>query len=259
MAFADLRTRLRYELTGPANAPVVVFSNSLGADLTMWDAQVPAIAQSFRVLRYDTRGHGKSSLPDGPHNLETLAGDLLALLDFLAIPAISFCGLSLGAMTGLWLAEHAPQRIKKLVACSAAAKIGTAESWNTRMDLVRRAGMQAVVPGILERWFTAAFRDRAPQELRTTQVMMDAAPASGYIAGCEAVRDADLREDVSAIAVPTLLVTGARDPVTPPADARFLVAKIPGAKYVELPGAHLFNVESATKFTAELLRFLASA
>src|SRR6267154_6337121 len=167
MAFANLRSvRLRYELAGHEDAPVVVFSNSLGADLSMWNGLVGEFSQRYRVLRYDTRGHGESSLPAGPHNLAALAGDVLDLLDYLAIPAVSFCGLSLGGVTGLWLAQNAPKRVRKVVACSSAAKIGTQESWDARIELVRREGMTAVVPGILERWFTPAFHAKSADVIR---------------------------------------------------------------------------------------------
>ena len=249
---------LHYELTGPANAPVVVFSNSLGADLSMWDMQAPELSRHFRVLRYDTRGHGKSSLPAAPHDVASLGGDLLGLLDSLSLSQVSFCGLSLGAMTGMWLALHAPQRLRKLILCSGAAKIGTQETWNTRIELVNHSGMQAVVPGILERWFTADFRMRSPEAVKATQVMLERASVSGYIAGCAAVRDTDLRQILHEIAVPTLVVNGASDPVTPPADGKFLAERIPAARYTELAGAHLFNVESSHEFTREILQFLAS-
>jgi 3-oxoadipate enol-lactonase len=176
MAFANLRSvRLHYEVAGAEDAPVVLFSNSLGADLSMWNAQAERLSGRYRVLRYDTRGHGGSSLPTGPHNLAALAGDVIDLLDYLTIPVVSFCGLSLGGLTGLWLAQNAPKRVRRVVACSAAAKIGTQETWDTRIALVRREGMKAVVPGILERWFTAEFRAKVPEVVRAMEkVLLDA-------------------------------------------------------------------------------------
>jgi 3-oxoadipate enol-lactonase len=257
MPFANLRSvRLHYELVGPEDAPAVVFSNSLGADLSMWNAQVAEFSRRYRVLRYDTRGHGESSLPAGPHNLPALASDVLDLLDYLTIPALSFCGLSLGGMTGLWLAQHAPKRIRKVIACSSAAKIGTAESWNTRIELVRREGMAAVVPGILDRWFTAPFHASSPTVVAAMRRTLENVSVDGYAAGCTAIRDTDLREGLSAVTVPTLVVNGSSDPVTPPADGRSLSAQIPRARYAEFAGAHLFNMESAASFTAEVLGFL---
>ena len=222
----------------------------------MWDAQIPELARHYRVLRYDTRGHGRSSLPNGPHNVPTLAQDALDLLDYLTIPVASLCGLSLGALTGLWLALHAPKRIRKLVACSAAAKIGTVETWNARIDLVHREGMQVVIPGTLERWFTPTFHASSPESLEMIRQVLNRTPIDGYIAGCAAVRDADLRDNLPLVSLPTLVITGTDDPVTPPADGRWVAERIPGASYLELPGAHLFNMESATEFSRALLQFL---
>jgi len=249
MPFANLRTsRVHYELDGPGDAPVIVLSHSLGADLAMWDAQIPELARRYRVLRYDTRGHGESSLPNGPHNVPSLGQDVLDLLDYLTVSVVSFCGLSLGALIGLWLARNAPKRIRKLVACSSAAKIGTLETWNARIDLAQREGMQAVVPGILERWFTPSFHASSPESVQAIRAVLDRIPTDGYIAGCAAVRDADLRDDLAGVAVPTLVITGTDDPVTPPADGRWVAERIPGASYLELPGAHLFTLESASNF-----------
>lgn len=260
MPFANLRSvRLHYALTGPDDAPVVVFSNSLGADLAMWNAQVPDFCRGYRVLRYDTRGHGQSSLPAGPHNLAAVAGDVLDLLDYLTIPVASFCGLSLGGMTGLWLAGRAPKRIRKVIACSAAAKIGTQEIWNARIELVRREGMAAVVPGILERWFTPAFHTSSPETLQAMKRTLETVDVDGYVAGCVTVRDADLRDGLATVTVPTLIVNGATDPVTPPADGRALAAQIPKAQYAEFAGKHLFNMEAAPDFNAAVLAFLAAS
>jgi len=260
MAFANLRSvRLRYELAGAEDAPVVVFSHSLGADLSMWDAQAAEFARGYRVLRYDTRGHGESSLPAGPHNLSALAGDVLDLLDYLSLPVVSVCGLSLGGLTGLWLAQNAAKRVRKVVACSAAAKIGTQESWDARIQAVRREGMAAVVPGILERWFTPGFHAKSPEAIRAMERVLLSIDVDGYAAGCAAVRDADFREGLSGLAVPTLVVNGASDPVAPPSDGHALSALIPRARYLEFAGAHLFTMESPAEFTAAVLGFLDSA
>jgi 3-oxoadipate enol-lactonase len=257
MPFANLKNVcVHYDLSGPEDAPVLVLSNSLGTNFSMWDAQASAFSKHFRVLRYDTRGHGLSSVPPGPYSLEQLARDVLELLDDLGIAQVSFCGLSLGGMTGLWLARHAPNRMSKLVACSTAAKLGTPEVWNARLDAVRRDGMKAIIPGVLERWFTPAFRLSSPEAVEITRRMLENAPVEGYAACCAAVRDMDLREDLAAIHVPTLVATAKDDPVTTPADGHFLTEQIPGARYKEFPGAHLFNLESATEVTAEVLRFL---
>jgi 3-oxoadipate enol-lactonase len=233
----------------------VVFSHSLGADLSMWDPQVGEFSQRYRVLRYDSRGHGGSSLPAGPHTVAAMSGDVLDLLDYLTIPVVSFCGLSLGGVTGLWMAQNAPKRVRKVIACSAAAKIGTQESWGARIALVRREGMKAVVPGILERWFTPGFHAKSMETIRATERVLLGIGVDGYAAGCAAVRDADLREGLSGL-VPTLVANGASDPVTPPADGRALAALIPRARYLEFAGAHMFTMESATEFAAAVMGFL---
>ena len=260
MPYLDLQAgRVHYRFDGPATAPVIVLSNSLGATLSMWDPQGVALSRRFRVLRYDTRGHGDSAVPAGPYTIEALGSDVLELLDTLKIERIHFCGLSMGGLIGLWLGIHAAGRLDRLVVCNTAARVGTADAWNSRMAAVRSGGMKAVAPALMERWFTAAFRASAPAVVESTQKMVLQAPVEGYLACCAAVRDADLRERVAEVKARTLVITGANDPVTPPADARFLAEKIPGARYVELEAAHLSNIEAAAKFTDALLQFLSSS
>jgi 3-oxoadipate enol-lactonase len=257
MPIAKLKSvRLHYELSGDAALPIVVFSNSLGSNLAMWDGQVEAVAGRFRVLRYDTRGHGGSSVPEGPYCVEQLAGDLLELVDSLGIDEFHLCGLSLGGATGQWIGLHAPERLKKLVLANTSAKFGTLEMWNTRIESVGRDGIESVIPGTVERWFTAGFRAAQPEVVERTTAMLRKNDLQGYLAGCAAVRDVDFRESVGQITTPTLVITGTYDPVTPPADARFLAEKIAGARYLELDAAHLSNVERVGEFNEALSGFL---
>jgi 3-oxoadipate enol-lactonase len=259
VAFAELKdVRLHYELTGPANAPVVMFSNSLGATLSMWDVQIPEVKKTFRALRYDKRGHGQSSVPTGPYTLEQLGRDAVGLLDFLKLDAVHFCGLSIGGQTGMWLGIHAPKRLKKLVLCNTGAKIGTSEAWNTRIDAVRKGGVKAISGAVIDRWFTADFRAKQPAEISKIQQALESVNPKGYAGCCAAVRDFDCREKLSGIQTPTLVIAGAHDPATPPADGRFVAEKIPGARYVELEAAHLSNIEDRDRFTAEVGKFLAA-
>src|SRR6266481_5188429 len=151
--------QINYELQGQANAPALVLSNSLGSNFGMWYAQTPAFAKTYRVLRYDTRGHGQSEVTPGPYTFEQLARDVLALADSLNIDTFHFCGLSMGGLTGLWIALHAPERLQKLVLCSTGAKIGTADAWNNRIEAVRWTGTKPIAAASLERWFTTSFRD----------------------------------------------------------------------------------------------------
>src|SRR5581483_11706606 len=256
-SFIDLGgTRLHYRMDGEHELPVLVLSNSLGTDLSMWEPQMPELARRFRVVRYDTRGHGRSSVTSGPYTIEQLARDVLGLLDALGIERAHFCGLSLGGMTGMWLAAHEGYRIDRLVLANTAARIPGPEAYNTRIAKVREGGMVSVAPAVLERWFTPAFMALDQAAIARTRTMLERCPAEGYMAACAAVRDMDQRADIASITRPTLVIAGTHDLATPPAEGRFLAATIPGALYLELPASHLSNIETAPLFTAALLDFL---
>jgi len=257
MAYIDREgCLLHYELIGDAGLPVLVFSNSLGSNLTMWEPQIEVLISHFRLLRYDTRGHGKSSITPGPYTIEQLGRDVLYLLDVLEIEQANFCGLSMGGLIGQWLAIHAASRLHKLVLANTAAKIGAEEVWNARIATVLREGLTPIIPGTLERWFTAGFRVAQPGVVATIEAMLQSADPQGYAANCAAIRDADFRTALHAIHTPTLVIVGARDPSTTPEDGRFLAKHIGDSQYVELPAAHLSNVEAANGFNAALLGFL---
>jgi 3-oxoadipate enol-lactonase len=245
-----------FALSGPAGAPVLVLSNSLGTNFSMWDPQIPAFEKHLRVLRYDTRGHGQSTVTPGPYRIEQLARDVIHILDRLALDRVHFCGLSMGGMIGIWLGANAPERLHKLVLCNTAARIGTAEVWNARIDAVSKNGMKAIAPAIIERWFTPGFRAASPEIVANAQRMIEVAPPDGYTACCAAIRDMDQRESISSIRVPTLVISGAKDPVTTVADGQFLVERISGARLLELPTAHLSNIEAPALFSSEVLSFL---
>jgi 3-oxoadipate enol-lactonase len=157
----ELRTH--YALTGDQE-PVLVFSNSLGTDFSMWDPQMEELQRRFRILRYDTRGHGQSSVTPGDYTIEQLGRDVLGLLDSLRLDRVHFCGLSMGGMIGMWLGIHAPTRLHRLVLCNTAARIGTKEMWNARIATVRRDGMKSVAAAVIERWFTPEFRASFPEK-----------------------------------------------------------------------------------------------
>jgi len=241
---------------GPPAAPVLVLSNSLGTSLSMWDAQMPALTARFRVLRYDTRGHGASTVTPGPYTIGELGRDVLMLLDALKIRRAHFCGLSMGGMIGMWLGVHAPDRIGRIVLANTAPKIGTPEIWKQRIDNVRKGGMEVIVDTLLDRWFTAGFQARAPEPVARLRAMLTATPADGYVACCAAVRDMDQRDAIAEVRHPTLVIAGMHDAVTPPAEGRATAERIRGARYVELDAAHLSNVEAADRFTAEVVGFL---
>jgi 3-oxoadipate enol-lactonase len=247
---------LYYEIDGADDAPVLILSNSLGTDLGMWAPQMAALTEHFRVVRFDTRGHGQSSVTPGPYSVAQLGGDVIALMDHLAIPSAHFCGLSMGGMTGMWLAVHHPQRIRRLVLANTAARIGNADGWNARIAAVERDGMGSILPVILDRWFTDGFRQRDPATIGTISEALLRTTAAGYAANCGAVRDMDQRETIGAITAPTLVIAGTHDLATPAADGMALANAIPGAAYVELDAAHLSNLEQAAQFTAQILDFL---
>jgi 3-oxoadipate enol-lactonase len=257
MPFAQLEgIRIHYDLTGPAAAPALVFSNSLGATFSMWDPQMPELQKQFRVLRYDTRGHGQSSVTPGPYTIEGLARDVLALLDHLNLDRVHFCGLSMGGQTGMWLGLNAPARLHKLVLSNTAAKIGSPETWNLRIEAVRGGGAKAVSAAVMERWFSPNYRLNSPDVVAATKRMFESANSEGYIANCLAIRDFDAREAVAAIRVPTLVIAGSHDAATTPTDGHYLADRIAGARYVELNAGHLSNIEDREHFTPEVLKFL---
>jgi 3-oxoadipate enol-lactonase len=247
---------LNYRLDGPQGAPVLVLSNSLGTDLGMWDLQIPALTGQFRVLRYDTRGHGLSGLPPASYQVDRLGRDVLALLDGLGIAQAHFCGLSMGGMTGMWLAVHAPARFDRLVLCNTAAKIGTPDIWNSRIAAVEKGGMGAIVTGVIQRWFTDGFVAAEPQAVEKIVAMLLATAPEGYCGACAAVRDMDQRTDIAAIRQPVLVIAGTHDLATPAQEGQFVADTIPGARYVELPAAHLSNIEARRAFTEALTGFL---
>jgi len=256
MPFAELGDlQTYYELAGEGRA-VLVLSNSLGTNLSMWDPQMPQLTQRFRVLRYDTRGHGRSSVTPGDYTIEQLGRDVVALLDVLELKRVHFCGLSMGGMIGMWLGVHAAERLARLVLSNTAARIGTKEAWNARIATVRSEGMKAVAAAVSERWFTPEFRAMRPQRVAQAQQMLENSPPQGYAANCAAIRDMDQREEVAQITAATLVIFGAKDPVTPPADSQYLVSQIRGAEVVELDAAHLSNVEQAEAFTDAMCSFL---
>lgn len=244
-----------YNVSGPVSAPVLVLSSSLGAHHGMWDDQMPHLA-GFRVLRYDTRGHGASSVPDGPCDIASLAADVVALLDALEIRKAHFCGLSLGGMVGQWLGANAPHRLERLILSSTSAHLGPSDAWNARIEAVRAGGMAAVADTIIGRWFTPAFRQSVASAPERIREMLLACPPQGYMACCAAVRDMDHRALVSQIRARTLVICGRHDPATPPEHSRFIAERVVGSRFVELEASHLCNVEASAAFNTAVREFL---
>lgn len=252
--------RLYYRADGPTTAPVVVFSNSLGTDLAMWDPQVEPFAERLRVVRYDSRGHGRSDAPTGPYSIDLLGRDLLALLDALDIPRAHVCGLSLGGMVAQWLAVHHPERIDHAMFADTASRIGSEAMWDERIQAVRAGGMRAIRDRIVARFLSEHFRQQHPDVAQRIGNTLEATQPEGYIGACQALRDADLRGQVSSIRVPSLVVVGALDEATPPSQAQEIHDAIAGSALLVLPdAAHLANVEQPDTFNARVLEFLTSA
>lgn len=250
---------LNYQLDGPEGAPVLVLSNSLGTNLHMWDTQVPAFAAHFRVLRYDTRGHGQSLVTEGPYSIEQLGRDVLSLLDALEIDKAHFCGLSMGGLIGQWLGINAPERLVRLVVCNTAAKIASPEVWNPRIETVlrdREAAMVGLRDASIARWFTPAYSEANPESAKRITDMLAATSPEGYAANCAAVRDADFRDRLGEIKAPLLVISGTADAVTPPSGGLFVQEHVPGAEYAEFHAAHLSNVEVGEPFSRRVLDFL---
>lgn len=249
-------TSLYYRTDGNRTRPCLVLCNSLGTDLSMWDAQAEALAKDFFVVRHDTRGHGQSGSGEAPFGIDRLGRDVTALLDHLQIERAAFCGISMGGLVGQWLAIHHPQRLTKLVLANTAARIGSGEAWQARAALVRRDGMDAVADGAAARWFTPAFIERETSTVAAMVATLRAQHAQGYAACCEALAQADLRSAVAAITVPTLVIAGEHDPVTTVDDARWLQQQIAGASLATVAASHISNVEQPQQFTALLHAFL---
>jgi 3-oxoadipate enol-lactonase len=249
--------RIHHRFDGADDAPVVLLSNSLGTDMAMWEPQMPALTARFRVLRYDSRGHGRSDAPPCPYTIDRLGRDALGLLDALGLQHVRFCGLSKGGMVGMWLAVHAADRIERLVLSNTAAHLAPASAWDDRIRAVREGGMASMVDTVLERWFTAPFRAAAPEKIEPVRRMLLATPVEGYAACCAAIRDMDQREAIRGISVPTLVVVGEHDPATPPPLGALVAQRIPGARLVTLPAAHLSNIEAESGFNSAVIDFFA--
>jgi 3-oxoadipate enol-lactonase len=245
-----------YRLDGPADAPVVVLSNSIGSTSDMWGPQIPALSERHRVVRYETRGHAGAPVPDGPYSLADLGGDVLALLDRLEVERVRFIGLSLGGMTGMWLGVNAPERIDALALLCTSAMLARDVDWPARAALVREQGTGAIAAGTVERWFTPEFIAERPDVAARWRATIADTPSEGYAGCAEAIGAMDLEEAIRAIAAPTLVIAGRHDPATPPPHGELIAHRIPGARLEIVDGAHLSNYERPDQVTPLLLDHL---
>lgn len=258
MPFASVNGHsCHYQYNDFGHDETIVFANSLGTNLSMWDAQVKILSQHLNILRYDMRGHGQSELGDNlTLDIATLGNDVLSLLDALKLSKVYFCGLSIGGLVGQWLGINAPDRFDRIIISNTAAKIGNQAGWNSRIEQVQANGLASIVGGTGERWFTPTFREQQPETVNQILANFVKTTLSGYLACCGAVRDADFRTQLHKLTIPTLVISGSKDPVTTVADAEFLVDHIPVAQHVTLDAAHLSNVEHPEAFSNHILHFL---
>ena len=242
---------------GEDDRPAILMSNSLAADLTMWDSQAAALSQDFRIIRYDTRGHGQTEATTGGYSLDLLVDDVVALLDTLGIPAVHFIGLSLGGMIGQLLGAREPHRLLSLTLCATFAQTSP-DLWMERIETVSRHGLEPIVEPTLERWFTPYFRDRHGDVVKAAREMIRLTSADGYVGCAAAIRDMNLIGIAEEISAPTLLIAGAEDPSATPAMMLDLHGRITGSKFALLPdAAHVLTMEQPQAITEIIGSFLA--
>ena len=255
--FTSNDAEINYQTFGDANNPAIVFSNSLGTKYSMWQVQIEHFQKDHFVICYDTRGHGQSSAPQGPYTIDQLGQDVVNLLDHLNIQKADFCGISMGGVTGQWLAIHHSARFNHVIVCNTAAKIGQEQAWLDRAKLVREQGLKPIAETAALRWFTERFIQSQSTIVESMSNDLAAGSAEGYASCCEALAKADLREDLKSISVPVLVIAGQQDPVTTVADGQFMVDRIANAELFEIDASHISNVEKPQEFNQALEKFLA--
>jgi len=250
--------RIAYRFDGEQGLPVLLLSNSIGTDLHMWDGQVPALTEHFRLLRYDARGHGASDVPSGPYSLDRLGRDVVELLDALGLRRVHLLGLSLGGIVAQWLGIHVPERVDRLVLSNTAAYLGPPQQWDAPIaELLAAPDMRATADMFLRNWFPAHMLQAGDEVVEGIRRTLLATRREGVAGSWAAVRDYDLRRTASLIRNPTLVVAGEHDTVTSAAHGKELATIVPGARYTELPTVHLANVERPAEFLDAVVPFLA--
>lgn len=249
-------TRIAYSTTGRPWRAAVILTHSLGSDRRMWQPQAAVLAETYYVISVDNIGHGESDVPAGDYSVAQMADGVLAVADSEEVEAFHFCGLSVGGLTGQWIATRHDERLLSLTLSNTGAKIGTAELWNGRIETARSVGMDGLVDAVVERWFSPDFPERDPETFAQARATLRATDPNGYAGVCAAIRDADLTGDLANITAPTLIVGGLRDQATPVEQARELHRAISASRLVELDAAHISNLDRREEFTAALERFI---
>ncbi|WOE32598.1 MULTISPECIES: 3-oxoadipate enol-lactonase [unclassified Acinetobacter] len=254
--FERNQVQIHYQTFGDAQKPALVFSNSLGTNYRMWQAQIDFFKDHFYVICYDTRGHGLSSAPQGPYCLAQLGQDVIDLLDHLQIQQAAFCGISMGGLTGQWLAIHHPQRFNHVVICNTAAKIGQEQAWLDRAALVRQQGLQPIASTAASRWFTEPFIQRHTALVESLSNDLGAGSPEGYASCCEALAKADLVSQLKEISIPVLIIAGTQDPVTTVADGQVMHAAIKDSQLFAIDASHISNIEQPMVFNQAVMDFI---
>lgn len=250
---------LRCEHLLQPGAPALLLMHPLGASLEIWDDQVAALSERYELIRFDIRGHGKSTPGSRTElTMEQLARDALAVLDACGVARGHLCGLSIGGMIAMQTATQWPDRVLKVALCSTSAYMPPRETWQTRIDTVRKEGVAPLVDGILGRWLTPPFRETHPEAVERVREMLSSTAPQGYAAAAAAIRDMDLRESIRSITAKTLVIGGTEDPGTTPEHASLIASSIPGAELTMLAAAHLVNMECAEALNRRLLEFFAA-
>ncbi|MEO9337724.1 3-oxoadipate enol-lactonase [Mesorhizobium sp. SB112] len=255
MAFANCNgVVLHYRVSGPADGLPLVLSNSLGTDHRIWDDVVAILSNRYKILAYDKRGHGLSDAPEGPYSVADHAADLLALTKIVGFDRFALCGVSVGGMIAQYVAANQPGKVAALILCDTAVKIGNAETWNARIEAVRRDGIASISEAILERWLSPSFRTERKDDYSGWRNLLERTSPVGYAATCETVRDADLTDDAARIEAPTLVICGENDLSTPPALVSETAKLIRSASFKTIAGAgHIPSIEQA-EILAGLMR-----
>lgn len=256
--FTSNDAQINYQTFGDAAKPALVFSNSLGTNFKMWQPQIDFFQKDYFVICYDTRGHGASSAPQGPYSIDQLGQDVVNLLDHLNIEKAAFCGISMGGLTGQWLAINRPERFNQVVVCNTAAKIGQEQAWNDRAALVREQGLQPIASTAASRWFTDPFIQSNAAIVAELSNDLGAGSPEGYASCCEALAKADVREQLKDITVPVLVVAGQQDPVTTVADGQYMVDRIANSQLFEINASHISNIEQPEAFNQAVQKFIAA-
>ena len=254
--FTSNQASINYQTFGDHTKPALIFSNSLGTQFSMWQPQLDALKKDFYMICYDTRGHGQSSAPQGPYSIELLGEDVIHLMDNLHIDKANFCGISMGGLTGQWLAINHPERFEHVIVANTAAQIGQEQAWKDRASLVREQGLEPIASTAATRWFTEGFIKKNAKIVDQLSINLAQGSPEGYASYCEALAVADLRDQIQGINIPVLVIAGSKDPVTTIKDGQYMVNNIRSSALFEIDASHISNIEQPQAFNKAIFDFI---